>query len=89
MRLVMAWFVVGVLAACNPTPEQEAHDVCQALCDCRETLPSKVNACIEQCVPQVPATLPDECVTCVYTYSQSCGELISQCINDVCQSPTP
>lgn len=88
MRLVVMSFVVGVLAACTQSPEQKATDLCTAVCDCEETLPSKQTACVDTCVTNAPSTISDDCITCIYTYSQSCGDLESQC-KDVCSQPTP
>lgn len=88
MRLVLVSFVVGVLAACTQSPEQKAQDLCTAVCDCEETLPSKQTECVDKCVQTAPATISDDCINCIYTYSQSCGDLLPQCI-DKCQQPTP
>jgi hypothetical protein len=91
MRVVGMSFVIAVLAgACDPSPAQQGRDVCTALCDCTSASPSRVNACIEECVMDVPATLPQACVDCVYQYSQTCGDLFEQCIeSDLCDSQQP
>ena len=78
MRLVCA-IVVGLLAACDTPPEQERRDVCTAFCHCVTGTPFAEESCItDQCLPQVPA-VSDECLSCVYTYSQTCGDLNNQC----------
>jgi hypothetical protein len=50
--------------------------------------PALRNACIEDCVPNVPTTLPDSCLECIYQYSQSCSDLELHC-EDACDPPQP
>ena len=87
MRLVVV-SIVGLLAACTPSPEQQARDLCTAVCECESASPTIVSACIEQCVPVVPTTLPDGCIDCIYQYSQSCSDLEAKC-EPACQQPQP
>lgn len=80
MRLAWVTVVVGVLAACDTAPEQERRDVCTAFCDCETGTPFALESCItDDCLPAVPA-VSDACLDCVYTYSQTCGELFNQCL---------
>lgn len=88
MRLVMVTFVVGVLAGCHPDPAQQREIVSTAICDCSETLPSKVDACIAQVDPLLPPTVSEDCLNCVYENSQQCTELFAKCI-DLCFPNTP
>ena len=90
MRLVVVSFVGLLAAACDPSPEQQLRDVCTAVCDCQFTSPATINACIDDCVTDTPSAPPQACVDCVYQYSQSCGDLFSECI-DACtpQQPQP
>jgi len=86
MRLVVVSLIVLVAAGCDPSPEQAKRDVCTAVCECETNgLPSQVESCVEQCVPLVP-DISDECLTCVYTYSQSCSDLENAC-DDACAQP--
>ena len=84
-------FVVGLLAgACTNSPEQERHDVCTAYCECATNgLPSQVESCfVNDCLPAI-GMVSDPCMTCVYTYGQSCPDLFSNC-NDLClQTSSP
>jgi hypothetical protein len=87
MRLVVVSFVVLWAAACDPSPEQQARDVCTAVCDCTSASPSQVNACVDECVEEIPAALPQACVQCVYQYSQTCSDLFEECItSDLCDA---
>lgn len=88
MRLAVVSFVCLLAAACDTSPEQEARDLCTAVCDCMTASPALVNACIDNCVPNVPTTLSDACVMCVYQYSQTCSDL-NMCVEDACQQPQP
>lgn len=85
MRLVVS-FVVLLAWGCDTSPEQEARDLCTAVCRCQFASPAQVDACIEDCAPDVPA-LPDECIDCIYTYSQSCSDL-DRC-EPLCAQPQP
>jgi len=87
MRL-MVMIVVGLALGCTVPPEQRARDVCTAYCDCIETGTSKVTACIDMCIPQIP-TVSDDCLTCVYTNSQSCTTLLNDCTNLCDNQNTP
>lgn len=92
MRLVVVSFIGLLAAACDPSPEQQARDLCNAVCDCTSASPAMVAACVDECVVDIPATLPDDCVQCIYQYSQTCGDLFEQCIDsDLCdpQQPQP
>ena len=86
MRLVVV-SIVGLLAACEVSPEQRAEDVCTAVCQCTFALPSQVDTCVDSCVPNVN-TVSDECLDCVYTYSQTCTQLFAMC-EDPCQQQQP
>lgn len=81
MRLVVV-SIVGLLAACTPSPEQRATDVCTAICDCMSGLPSEVQSCTTECTDEVTFTIPDACLDCVYTYSQTCSDLFATCFVD-------
>jgi hypothetical protein len=91
MRLVVVSLLGLVVAACDPSPEQQARDVCTAFCDCSSSSPARVEACIVECVDDIQQiTLPPACVECVYTYSQTCGDLFQQCIeSDLCDPQQP
>lgn len=78
MRLVMVSFAVLLAWGCDTPPEQEARDVCTAFCRCQTASPAKIDACVDECAGELPA-LPDECVDCIYTYSQSCSDL-TRCV---------
>jgi hypothetical protein len=82
MRLAVVSIVGLLLAACDASPEERAHDLCSAVCNCMSASPAVREACIADCVPDVPADLPDECIGCVYQYSQTCGDLFSQCFDN-------
>jgi hypothetical protein len=82
MRLVVASMLGLLLAACEPSPEQQANDLCTAVCSCMSSSPALVTECVADCVPNVPADLPDACVDCVYQYSQTCGSLFAQCFGN-------
>jgi hypothetical protein len=84
MRLVVLFFV---LTACTVPPEQRAHDVCTAFCDCVEIATPQVDACVADCVPDL-GTVSDDCLTCVYSHSQMCGTIFDDC-TDMCTSPQP
>ncbi len=86
MRLVLVMFVALWAAACNVSPEQEARDLCTAVCNCTTASPAKAAECVEECTPEVPA-LPDDCIDCIYTYSQSCSDL-DRC-EPMCDQPQP
>lgn len=86
MRLVVVSLIALLASACETSPEQEARDLCTVVCKCTTASPAKVAECVEQCVPNVPA-LPDGCIDCIYTYSQSCGDL-DRC-EAQCDQPTP
>jgi hypothetical protein len=80
MQLLWVTVVVGALAACDAAPEQQRRDVCTAFCDCETGTPLALESCItDDCLPAVPA-VSDVCLDCVYTYSQTCGELFNQCL---------
>lgn len=88
MRLVVVSFVVLLAAACDVSPEQASRDVCTAICECETNgLPSQVEGCVDTCMPIFP-DVSDECLTCVYTYSQSCSDLEREC-EDACDQPQP
>jgi hypothetical protein len=91
MRLVVVSLLGLFAAACDPSPEQQARDVCTAFCDCQSALPATVDACIADCVDDIGSvTLPAECVDCVYTHSQTCGDLFTECIqSDLCDPEQP
>jgi len=88
MRLVVVSFIGLWATACDPSPEQEARDVCTAVCQCQSASPAQVDACTAECVSEVPTPLPDGCIDCIYQYSQSCADLSARC-SDVCQPPQP
>ena len=90
MRLVVV-SIIGLLAACNTPPEQEARDLCTALCNCMTASPTLRDECVAECIPDVPAMLPDDCINCIYQYSQSCSDLEAHCeaACDVQQPPMP
>ena len=85
----MSFVVCLVAAACNTSPEQERRDVCTAYCECVTSgLPSEVESCIvDDCLPEVPS-VSDACLTCVYTFSQTCSDLFTNC-NDLCLPNSP
>jgi hypothetical protein len=83
MRLVVVSLVSLLVAACDQSPEQRATDVCTAACDCTSALPGQVQSCITECIDDAPTTIPDECLECVYTFSQTCADLFTTCfVND-------
>lgn len=87
MRLIGVSFVLA-LVACTVPPEQRARDVCTALCNCVEIGSTQVQACVDDCVPDI-GDVSDDCLTCVYSHSQMCGSLFEDC-DDMCTSqPTP
>jgi hypothetical protein len=89
MRLVGMSFVVGLLAVgCDASPEQQRRDVCTAYCECETSTPLALEGCItDTCLPLLPSASED-CVSCVYTYSQTCGDLFDQCSSE-CFSNVP
>jgi len=88
MRLVVVSIVGLLLGACETSPEQQARDLCTAICNCMTASPALVEECIADCVPDVPVTLPDGCIDCIYQYSQSCSDLESHC-EAACDPPQP
>lgn len=79
MRLVVVSLLLLIAAGCDESPEQASRDVCTAVCQCTTNgLPSQVDRCVTQCMPQF-TDVSDECLTCVYTYSQSCPALFTNC----------
>lgn len=86
MRLIGVSFALA-LVACDVPPQQRAQDVCTAFCDCSETTTPQVNACITDCVPDI-GTVTDDCLTCVYARSQTCGPLFDDCLSMCITQPT-
>jgi len=86
MRLVVVSIVVA-LAACTTPPEQERNDVATAFCQCLHSAPAAIDACVtDDVLPVLPPMIPDDCLTCVYTNSQRCSQLFSDCV-DLCVQP--
>ena len=82
MRLVVVSLVGLLAAACDQSPEQRATDVCTAICDCTNDLPCEQQSCTTECIGEVTFTIPDACLDCVYTYSQTCADLFGLCFDD-------
>ncbi len=81
MRLVVVSIVGLCLAACEVSQEQRANDVCTAVCNCFTMVPAENEECVAECVDEAPP-IPDACLDCVYTYSQTCGALLEQCFEE-------
>jgi hypothetical protein len=86
MSIVSALAMV-VVAACTVSPEQRAHDVATAYCNCVEIGTSAREECVEMLVPQLPP-ISDECLECVYQNSATCSRLLDDC-DDICSQSTP
>ena len=81
------WVLLLVLVGCaDDDPLLRARTVCTAYCDCSAS-PGAVDACIDDCVPDIPA-VSDDCLQCVYANSQTCAALQSEC-TALCSSATP
>lgn len=78
MRLVVV-SIVSLLAACEPSPEQERQDVSTAFCQCQVHTPLALEQCIDEVTPLVSSDPSDACMDCVYTNSQMCAELADDC----------
>ena len=84
---IVTFAMAGVLLGGCETGAHDAQALCTALCDCESTAPAIRDRCIAQCVPQVPAVLPDGCVQCVLT--ASCTELDTGTCQDLCTDDEP
>jgi hypothetical protein len=83
----MRWLVLALLVGCTPSPEQEVDDVCNAFCDCLETIPTLITQCVTQCKQQLP-TVTTACGSCVDSFEATCTGLVDTCSND-CFAATP
>lgn len=80
-RLIVAAALFAGLAGCS-AEEQDAVAVCNTACECRYSLPSLRDACIDECVADAPAQVPAACVQCVLT--SSCTAVATGQCNDAC-----
>jgi hypothetical protein len=90
MRLLgmsIASALLLVVAACEVSPEQRAHDVANAYCSCVEVTPSAIEECTDMLEPQLPP-ISDDCLQCVYQNSATCSKLLDDC-DDICSQSTP
>jgi len=77
--------VVAALVGCTQTPQEKAHDVCEAYCNCFEpgALPSTTTTCIEQECLGAVQIVSDACLDCVFAHDQVCSDLEQDC-TDLC-----
>ena len=76
------------LAACAPSPEDQALDLCQPLCRCNDVpLPSEQAACNASCERRFamhPSS--DACIDCVVEHTDRCPTLAQDC-TPLCTQP--
>jgi hypothetical protein len=61
------WGLLGCLfvAGCDPSPDLEARQICDAVCTCDSPSPAQQESCVEECVVELAGIdFDDACVEC-------------------------
>jgi len=81
------WLLLGLalgIAACDPSDDLPAREVCDAYCTCNTLLPQQQVACADECEAQlIGQSIPEACVVCAR--ESACLEL-EDCF-DTCFDP--
>jgi hypothetical protein len=88
MRLVVV-SLVGLLAACDASVEQQRRDVSTSFCQCEVATPFALEQCITEVLPLVEAEPSEACMSCVYANSQMCSDLFDDCAQLCFDFPQP
>ncbi|MEO8704773.1 MAG: hypothetical protein ABI867_32250 [Kofleriaceae bacterium] len=72
--------LVGLLAACDSTPQERINSACTALCGCAlPPLPLQQQECIADCSNEGIGNISEACVACISGHVNSCTTLEADC----------
>jgi hypothetical protein len=87
MRCLLLVCLVAA-AGCDVTQDDIDFLTCTDLCRCVGGLPSSQASCQATCETQL-APIDDDCAQCVSSTTNSCAQMISDCIPVCTSQPTP